>query len=298
MAEKRIKKTAKAKKAVKKPGTAMGKKKSPVKKFTAGKTSSGKTAPAKKPAKTGAAKKTKVGAKAKSKAGAKTKDMPVAASARSDVAGMKGKSSGRAETDIDIERTAGLMGPDGSGELERTAVEDGPPAIDFEALFADDDALDADSDGSQLEDFILFRLDNEGFALRVSEVNEILRHQRITWVPRCAAHVIGMTSRRGAMMPVVDLHVLIDGRKSGPVEKGRILVLSDSGTLVGVLVNKDIGIKGFSNGCVLDPPSHIGGRGSALVEGVLLVDDEFFTVLRPEAITRTKASGRLDEREA
>ena len=259
MAEKKKKKTIKAKKVARKPGVSAGKKKKPAKKSPVKKATVKKAAFAKKTA------------KAES-------------------------SSGQTVTDIDLDDKSGSVAPD-AGESEQPKLLDEAPSIDLKALFADDD-YDEDTEGLDSEDFILFRLNDEGFALRVTDISEILRHQRITWVPRCAEYVIGMTSMRGAMMPVIDLHVLLYGKKSEPVEMGRILVLRDSDIIVGVLVNRKIGMKGFSADSILPPPAHLRGKGAAFVEGVLLVDEEFYTMLRPEAITRTRASGRLDEREA
>jgi len=148
------------------------------------------------------------------------------------------------------------------------------------------------------DEYLLFRSAGEGYALQVSDVHEILRHQRITKVPGSARHVVGATSLRGAIIPVVSVASLLLSVSAALPSDGRILLLSGSDTVVGLLVEKQIGLRSFNLESILPPLSIKGGEGSPFVEGVLDVDGEFYTVLRPDAITRTKATGRLDEKKA
>jgi purine-binding chemotaxis protein CheW len=148
------------------------------------------------------------------------------------------------------------------------------------------------------EEYLLFRFSGEGYSLKVTDVNEILKHQRITRVPGSAEHVIGAISMRGAIVPVVSLGSLLSIPDAAPPDNGRILILKGSGAALGILVEKRIGIMSFMNEDIKPHMAGMSGDGSAFVEGVLDVDGEFFTVLRPDAITRTKATGRLNETEA
>ena len=196
---------------------------------------------------------------------------------------MVGEGSSNPSAPGPVERSAGQMGHDVAQGL-----------LENRKLFLDD--IGEGELPAPKDDYLYFRFGNERYALEASNVNEILRHQRITHVPKCAPHVIGATSLRGAMIPVLNLGALLTGKESSPPKDGRILVLKDAGIQIGVLVERKIGIIGLGAEDLLPPPT--GGEGGGFASGTLDIKGEYYAVLRPEAITRTRAIGRLDEREA
>lgn len=192
--------------------------------------------------------------------------------------------------------TNAIMPADGAGALNTHSVSEKYIVNEEGIIFFP--SLDEEDEEITDDDYLLFRYAGEGYAFRVSDVHEILRHQRISRVPRSASHVIGATSLRGVIIPVVSLgSLLMSVNKDLPVD-GRILLLRKAGIKVGVLVEKEIGIKSFKPESLLPPPSSTGTGSEPFVEGVFDVDGDLFTVLRPDAITGTKATGRLDEKEA
>lgn len=148
------------------------------------------------------------------------------------------------------------------------------------------------------QEYLVFRFAGSGYALKISDVHEILRHQRITRVPRSDAHVIGATSLRGAIIPVVNLAAMLSLADTAQPEKGRLLLLKGHGIILGLLVERGIGIKSL-NPADIKPPLSVSGKDESLfMEGVFDLDGEFYSVLNPDAITGTKATGRLNETEA
>ena len=57
----------------------------------------------------------------------------------------------------------------------------------------------------ELVELLTFSLSNEEYAFRVSDVEEVLRMQKITMVPTMPDYVLGITSLRGKIIPVIDL---------------------------------------------------------------------------------------------
>lgn len=148
------------------------------------------------------------------------------------------------------------------------------------------------------DEFLMFRLAGKCYAIMLSDVHEILRHQRITRVPRAGSHVIGATSLRGAIVPVVNLSSMLSLKETTLPDRGRILLLKGKGVLLGLLVERGIGISNFSRDDMKPPFSSAGAEGSMFVEGVFDLDGEFFSVLSPDALTRTNAIWRINETEA
>jgi len=148
------------------------------------------------------------------------------------------------------------------------------------------------------EEYLMFRYSGAGYSLRVTDVMEILKHQRITRVPGSAEHVFGAISMRGVIVPVLNLGSLLCLEDTVPPEYGRILMLRGAGIVLGILVEKGIRIMRLYNEDLKPPVSGISDNEAAFVEGVFDVGGEFFSVLRPDKITRTKATGRLNETKA
>ncbi len=61
------------------------------------------------------------------------------------------------------------------------------------------------TNAGELVELLTFSLSNEEYAFRVSDVEEVLRMQRITMVPTMPDYVLGITSLRGKIIPVIDL---------------------------------------------------------------------------------------------
>lgn len=237
-------------------------------------------------------KKKKAAPAPKKKATPKKRGKPKATSASKRVkAKNAGKGTVKASAAIGVEA---YVGSEDTAPVTPDAIE-GASIIDD--ILLDDMAREDDLEQDETE-FLFFRTGGEGYSLRVSDVREILRHQRITYVPRCDSHVIGATSLRGAILPIIDLNLLISGSDRAEIKSGRIMVLQDSHVSVGVLVEKQIGMKGLRESRVLPPPVHASGVGGDYIKGALDIGGEFYSLLDPDAICRTRATGRTDEKQA
>ncbi|MCS7089617.1 MAG: chemotaxis protein CheW [Verrucomicrobiota bacterium] len=64
--------------------------------------------------------------------------------------------------------------------------------------------------------YLTFRLGNEGYAIPVLDVREIIRHTDITPVPHMPTHVKGVINLRGKIIPVTDLRLRL-GLPEAPV---------------------------------------------------------------------------------
>lgn len=60
---------------------------------------------------------------------------------------------------------------------------------------------------TQSHQYLTFKLGNEGFALEISKVREVLDYIKITKVPRTPEFMLGVINLRGNVVPVVDLRL-------------------------------------------------------------------------------------------
>ena len=111
----------------------------------------------------------------------------------------------------------------------------------------------------------LFAIGPHVLAVEVAEAREILTVEALTRVPGAPAHVLGVVSRRGALLPVLDLRPLL-AEPSRPLEPGAPSLVVETGDgPVGLAVDRVLGLEPFETVRPVDrgaavPPAHL-GRG-------------------------------------
>lgn len=80
-------------------------------------------------------------------------------------------------------------------------------------------------DQSGKSQFIVIRLDNEQYGIDVRFVENIVRMQRITRVPKMPKYLVGIINLRGEVLPVMSLRIKMGLEKDAYEKKTRIIVL-------------------------------------------------------------------------
>ena len=142
----------------------------------------------------------------------------------------------------------------------------------------------------QLE-LLTFRLASEEFAFRVEEVEEIVRLQKITPVPSVPSYMVGVTSLRGKIIPVIDLKVRLNLGKplqaagggtdpDGESTSGKILIIAGPEGLIGAIIDRVIGVVRLPRHDVLEPPAHLTEAEKKFIEGIVILEKRFISVIR------------------
>jgi purine-binding chemotaxis protein CheW len=136
----------------------------------------------------------------------------------------------------------------------------------------------------EIIEILTFSLLKEEFAFRVSQLAEILRSQWITRVPNVPAYVLGITSLRGKIIPVIDLKLRLSltSGSSDIVRKGKILIINGAKGPVGTAVDKVIGVVRIAKSEILPPPSHLSEKELKFIDGIAVVDKHFVSVINME----------------
>jgi purine-binding chemotaxis protein CheW len=141
-------------------------------------------------------------------------------------------------------------------------------------------------------EILTFSLLKEEFALRVSQLEEILRPQRITMVPKMPDYVMGITSLRGKIIPVIDLKTklsLID-KPSDINPRGKILIIKGPKGPIGAEIDKIIGVVRIAKSEIIPPPSHLTEAEHKFIEGVTVVDKRFISIIQMEEAIKIELS--------
>jgi purine-binding chemotaxis protein CheW len=133
-------------------------------------------------------------------------------------------------------------------------------------------------------EILIFNLLKEEFAFRISELEEIRRYQRITMVPKMPNYVLGITSLRGKVIPVVDLKTKLS-LTDKPLDnnhKGKILIIKGPKGPIGAAIDKVLGVVRIAKTDILPPPSHLTETELKFIEGVAVIDKSFISILHME----------------
>jgi purine-binding chemotaxis protein CheW len=133
-----------------------------------------------------------------------------------------------------------------------------------------------------LLELLIFQLSREEYAFRIEEIQEIIRSIKITRVPRSEDYLIGITSLRGKIIPVIDLGKRLS-LKGGGIEKygrGKILIVKGPKGPIGAMISRVEGVIRSSQLKVTETPLHVSEREKRFIEGVVIVDHKFISLLR------------------
>jgi purine-binding chemotaxis protein CheW len=160
-----------------------------------------------------------------------------------------------------------------------------PPPVNKEGERGFAGRLEIGAENGMLE-LLTFGISNEEFAFRVPEVKEIIRYQRITKVPTLPDYVLGITSLRGKIIPVLDLQKRLGMKDVAAPEaktktSGRkILILAGPKGMIGAAIHKVLGVVRFEAGTILDPPGHLSENELRFIEGVAILEKRFISIIR------------------
>ena len=140
-----------------------------------------------------------------------------------------------------------------------------------------------DNEIKELSQYLTFGLDDEMFALNVSQVREVLDMIAITKVPKSPAFMKGVINVRGSVVPVIDLRVKFGIPEKKTDLNTRIiimdLVLDNESTVIGALADSVHEVKDLDPSAIENPP-RLGARWrSDFIKGIGKSDDTFIMIL-------------------
>lgn len=170
-------------------------------------------------------------------------------------------------------------------ETGQTGQAEGPSNVTETPPVVDAEVSEEDTVPVEEIELIAFRVAKEEFAVRLSEMQEIMRYQIITRVPRSPEFIQGVTFLRGKVLPVINLkeRLSLSGENG---ERQKIMVMFTSKETVGVLVKKIVEVIRIPETELLPPPATLNRREKMFIRGVIIKGDRFISVLNVNEIAK------------
>ncbi|AGW14953.1 chemotaxis protein CheW [Megalodesulfovibrio gigas] len=106
---------------------------------------------------------------------------------------------------------------------------------------------------------VCFHVAHEEYGIDIMRVQEIIRIEEITTVPKAPDFVEGIVNLRGNVLPVIDMRTRFNLEKGERTEQNRIVVLSIQGRTTGVIVDSVSEVLRMAKKDIEPPPSVLSG---------------------------------------
>ncbi len=130
--------------------------------------------------------------------------------------------------------------------------------------------------------YVVYELSNERYALKISDVYEIIKVQKITAVYNSKKYLEGVINLRGKIVPVVNLHKRFALADYTLTKSTRIVVVESRDEMVGIVVDKVNQVVRFND--IQPPPDMVAGIDGNYFEGIGLAEDGVVSLLKIEKV--------------
>jgi purine-binding chemotaxis protein CheW len=137
--------------------------------------------------------------------------------------------------------------------------------------------------------YLLLRLCNENFAIKVIYVKEILPYDtNLTSIPGSPAYLLGVVNLRGAAIPVIDLRIKFGFERTLVDDKFKIIIMeyiSDNNKVkIGALADKVLDVVYVNPNDFSDPPKLSANWKVEFINGIFRFNESFIISLNIDKI--------------
>ena len=129
-------------------------------------------------------------------------------------------------------------------------------------------AITTEQEAETAVQYIVVRIGNEQYGINIKYIDNIVRNQKITRVPKTQTYYKGVINLRGEIIPVMSIRLKLGLEDDEFTDKTRIIIVKIEGATIGVIVdqvrevvtldddNTDITLRTcWASPCIMLPPS-------------------------------------------
>lgn len=129
------------------------------------------------------------------------------------------------------------------------------------------------------DQLVVFEVGEESFGIDISLVQEIIRLQPITEVPRAPMYVKGVINLRGKVIPVIDLRERFGLGVGEETKATRIVVVNVLGNTVGMIVDAVSEVLRLATDAIEPPSTIVESVGSQYLKAIGKLEDRLIILL-------------------
>lgn len=148
------------------------------------------------------------------------------------------------------------------------------------------------ADGEQ--QLVVFDLGREIYGVDIASVQEIIRMQDITRVPRAPRFVEGVINLRGKVIPVVDLRRRFGLAVADHTRTSRIVVVDIGDHTIGMVVDGVSEVLRITEACIEPPSPVVTTLDSDYLRGIAKLEERLVILLELDRILSSEQQHALD----
>lgn len=121
-------------------------------------------------------------------------------------------------------------------------------------------------------------IEQERYALGITDIHEIIRMQHITEIPMSRSYVKGVINLRGKIVPIISLRNRFGLPEEASTRSTRIVVVHQADEMVGIVVDRVIQVMTFAD--VQPLPEQAGSEQGSFFAGVGRTENGLVSVLK------------------
>lgn len=136
----------------------------------------------------------------------------------------------------------------------------------------------------ETEDYLVFTLSNENYAVKLDELKEVIKPRNITEVPGAPHYIKGIISLRGVILPIIDIRKKLNLPEERGEEATRFVLVETGGKQFGFQVDSIKDVKRIPKQKLEVPPPTMGHINREYISHFVHFDGNFIAVLNIEKL--------------
>jgi purine-binding chemotaxis protein CheW len=147
-----------------------------------------------------------------------------------------------------------------------------------------DDLYEREEQREPTMQLVVFRLNREWYGVDIRKVKEILKSNRVTYLPSSPEQIAGIVNLRGNILSVTDLKACLNLSRELPGEKTRIIAVESGILETGLLADEVVGSIELPVRMISPVIPTIPAGGAKYLEGQCKVDNKLIGILSVEKV--------------
>ncbi|HEY4485719.1 MAG TPA: chemotaxis protein CheW [Nitrospiria bacterium] len=152
-------------------------------------------------------------------------------------------------------------------------------AVDEKPAMPGGAAVGEPSAAEETIEFLAIHLGDEEYGINLLSIGEIIRPAAITAVPRTPAHIKGIISLRGNVIPIFDLRTRLGLAEGEQSRNTRILIVKLEKGLMGLIADRVTDVIRVGLSRIEPPPGALHGLSPGHLRGVTYVNGRLIILL-------------------
>lgn len=128
--------------------------------------------------------------------------------------------------------------------------------------------------------YLIFQISDEEFAIEVSKVKEVINYTQVTEIPNTSPYAKGVISRRGVIIPILDLRKCLGFDDCQPCRKARIIIIGHKQSMAGLPVDFVIETESVPSDKIIPVPQFMKSEKAEFLKEVIEHNNRFIGLLK------------------